>query len=279
MSSILSLKQRSVVFFWVIALSFACFPASSFAQPDRPEKLEGVGVAEHRGDQVKINDLSFWNDDGIYGPLSTHFKKDIPVLLAMVYYKCPHLCNYLLNGLMDSLKKVDWTPGKQFQLVAVSINAEETPELAREKKANYLKSYDRPGSENGWHFLTGKEDQIQALAEQIGFKYKYDETEKQYAHTAVLFVLTPDGKISNYLYGITFPTKSLKFSLIEASKGKVGSVMEQVLLFCFHFDPSTNSYTFRMWRVVQVILSLQALALGFLVYRLKRKEKVEVDVY
>jgi protein SCO1/2 len=157
----------------------------------------------------------------------------------------------------------------------VSINPNETPQLAAQKRANTIESYHRGQDtpDRGWHFLTGKEDQIQALASQVGFKYRYDESEKQYIHAAALFVLTPEGKISRYLYGISFQPKDLRFSLAEASHGKIGSVMDQVLLFCFHFDPDKNSYTFQVWKAVQMILMVQVLVLGVCLYVLWKKER------
>jgi protein SCO1/2 len=180
----------------------------------------------------------------------------------------------LLNGLTQSLKKLTWTPGDQFEVVAVSINPKEKPELAAKKKANYLRVYGRPEAAKGWHFLTSDdESQVKALASQIGFQYRYDEKEKQYAHAAVLTVLTPDARVSRYLYGVQFTSKDLRLSLLEASNGKIGNAVDQVLLFCFHFDPSKNSYSFRIWRVVQIVLGFQVLALIVGLYFLWRKER------
>ena len=247
---------------------------------DRPKELEGVGITEHLGTTVGVSNLSFKDEQGNSAPLSSYFKKNHPVILALVYYECPNLCNLLLNGLVESLNKLDWTPGDQFEVITVSINPRETPLLARQKKSNYLKIYHRPQSEKGWHFLTGEENQIQALASQLGFQYRYDPVEKQYSHTAALFILTPQGKISRYLYGISFPMKNLRLSLMEASNGAVGTVMDRVILFCFHFDPNRNSYTLKMWRIVQAVLVIQVMALAlfmFLMWKKERPKKSEVE--
>ncbi|CAM6054201.1 unnamed protein product [Sphagnum tenellum] len=158
-----------------------------------PKDLEGVGITEHLGEQLSINELLFRDDEGSPVVLGKYFKENRPVILAFVYYGCPSLCNLLLNGLEESLHKFDWTTGDQFEFVAVSMNPLETPELAAKKKANYLKRYNRPKAGQGWHFLTGEEEQIKKLASQIGFQYRYDETQKQYIHAAALYILTPQG--------------------------------------------------------------------------------------
>lgn len=253
-----------------------CLPLSSLAV-DRPPELEGVGITEHLGSSVRLDELHFVNELSEPVTLGKYFRNDKPVVLLMIYFRCPSLCNMVLNGLLDALRTFEWSIGKEFDLVAVSINPEETPELATEKKANYLKLYNstgnRPEAEKGWHFLTGQEDQIRSLASDLGFDYKYLEKEKEYAHAAAIFVLTPEGKISRYLYGVKFKTNDLRFSLMDASKNRIGTTLDQVLLFCFHFDPSKNSYTLRMWRVVQLVLFLQVTVGGALLYGLWRSDR------
>jgi protein SCO1/2 len=244
----------------------------------QPAELKDVGVTEHLGNTVSIRELHFTDEEGKQVSLSNYFKPGKPVVLAMVYYQCPNLCSLLLGGIVESFRKFDWTVGKEFEFVAVSIDPREGPKDAREKKEKYLGVYDRPESVSGWHFLTATEDQSKALAEQVGFKYHYDQATKQYAHTAVSFVLTPEGKISRYLYGISFIPKDFRFSLVEASGGKVGTVTDRILLSCFHFDPARNSYTLRMWRVVQLVMCIQVLALGGILWLLWRKEKFRKTV-
>lgn len=238
-----------------------------------PAELEGVGITEHLGSRVRIEKYSFKNDHGQSVRLADYFQEKKPVILALVYYQCPQLCNLILNGLQSAMKDMAWTAGKEFELVAVSINPTETPELASQKKKNYLKAYNRPSADQGFHFLTGDESQIKSLADEVGFHYRYEPKEKQYLHTATLFILTPEGKISRYLYGVSFTAKNLRLALTEASRGMVGTVMDRILMFCYHFDPSKNSYTFQMWRVVQIVLTIQAIALGGILYKLWRSEK------
>ena len=238
-----------------------------------PAELEGVGITEHLGSRLRIEKYSFKDDHGQSVRLADYFQEKKPVILALVYYQCPQLCNLILNGLQSAMKDMAWTAGKEFELVAVSINPTETPELASQKKKNYLKAYNRPSADQGFHFLTGDESQIKSLADEVGFHYRYEPKEKQYLHTATLFILTPEGKISRYLYGVSFTAKNLRLALTEASRGMVGTVMDRMLMFCYHFDPSKNSYTFQMWRVVQIVLTIQAIALGGILYKLWRSEK------
>ena len=265
-----TLERRRFV---MIGLIYLAFNASFSQASSTPPGLEGVGVTEHLGDQIQFQGLQFVDDTGQKVEFEDYFHKGTPVLFAMVYYGCPHLCNMVLNGLVDSLKEFDWTVGKEFSVVAVSINPEEKFELAQKKKSNYIQSYARPQSETGWHFLTGEELPIVNLANQVGFGFRYDESEKQYAHAAVIFLLTPDGKIARYLYGVKFDPSSLRLSLLEASRGKIVAAVERMLLFCFHFDPSKNSYVFKVWRVVQVVLFIQAMIVFLVIFLMWKKDR------
>jgi protein SCO1/2 len=267
-----TLKRFQTLSLTLLFTVLATLPMAARAA-DVPNALEGVGIHEHLGAAVSIRTLHFKDEKGNDVLLSDYFRKNRPVILALVYYECPNLCNLLLNGMVAMLKTLDWTVGNQFDIVTVSINPRETPVLANAKKFAYVKIYGRPESENGWHFLTAEESQVKQLANEIGFTYKYDENEKQYAHAAAAYVLTPEGTISRYLYGIKFDQKDVRLALLEASNGKIGNVAEKVLLFCFHFDPNKNSYTFRIWKVVQIILSFEAMALFLFLIYLKRREK------
>ena len=238
-----------------------------------PYELKGVGITEHLGSDVSIGDLHFKNDTGEDVALSKFFQSGRPVILALVYYECPNLCNMLLNGLTETLKNLDWTPGERFDIVAVSINPKETPELAAKKKASYLRVYDRAQGAVGWHFLTGEESQIRKLASQVGFGYHYDEREKQYAHASAIYVLTPEGKISRYLYGIEFKPKDMKLALLEASNGKIGSVVDRFVLFCYHYDPKTRSYSMVINRVMTASCTGTALFFGGYLAVFWRREK------
>jgi len=228
-----------------------------------PAELKEAGITEHLGDSVSLNELTFKNEKNQDVRLSDYFQSGRPVLLNLVYYGCPNLCSFVLDGLVQSLKKIEWIPGKEFELVTLSINPTEDSELATRKKESYLKVYGQtlatPDARNvrisqasqGWHFLTGKEDQIKKLASEVGFGYRYDETEQQYAHSAALMVLTPEGKISRYLYGIEYSAKDLRLSLVEASRGRVGTVIDRILLFCYRYDPKQRKYSVYLTRVMQ----------------------------
>lgn len=225
--------------------------ATQASEPGVPEQLRDVGITEHLGDEVGIATLTFKDEKGTPRRLGEYFQNGRPVLLALVYFECPNLCTFVLNGLVDGLKGLQWTPGREFEVVAVSIDPKEDAKLAEEKKAAYLQAYGREGSASGWHFLTGDDSQIKKLAAQVGFGYKYDAAEKQYAHSAALFVLTPAGKISRYLYGIQYRHQDLKMALLEASSGKIGTVVDRFLLFCFRYDPKSRRYSFYLTRLMQ----------------------------
>jgi protein SCO1 len=240
-----------------------------------PKEYQGVGVTEHLGEPIDLN-LDFVDDHGQPVKLGRYFETGKPVLMAMVYYTCPNLCNYHLNGLMEAMKQLKWTAGQEFQLVAVSMNHREQPDVASKKKANYVKAYGRAGTEDGWHFLTGNEQNVKKLADQLGFRFKWVADQQQYAHTSVTYVVTPGGVLSRYLYGIAPEAQTLKLSLIEASNGKIGTVLDQVLMFCFHFDPGKNKYTIYAWNVMRISGGLMVLLLCALLIPVYLKEKRKV---
>jgi len=249
----------------ILALVHLCAPTTSFANIKTapanldvgqvPKEIKGAEVTEHLGDTVSINDITLRDETGKPVKLAEFFHKGRPVLLNLGYYGCPMLCSMVLNGMTDSMKGVtEWTPGREYEILSVSIDPTEGPELAAKKKQAYLESFGRPEAASGWHFLTGTrqtEDQIRKLAGQVGFGYKYDAEQKQYAHGAVLVVLTPEGRVSRYLYGMKFFAKDLKLALLEASNGKIGNVIERILLFCYRYDPQSRKYSVYLNRVMQ----------------------------
>ena len=266
----------------VTSVSFASSSApSSTGQSSSalPENLKDVQIEDRLGNQVEIQSLQFRDETGALVPLSNYFNRGKPVVLSLVYYECPNLCTLVLSGLLETLKSFEWVPGEKFEVVSVSINPKETPELATTKKNNYLKEYGKPGAEKGWHFLTGEEGQIRSLADQVGFRYKYVEEEQQYAHGAAIFVLTPDGRLSRTLYGIQYAPKDFKLALLEASEGKIGSVVERFLLFCYSYDPVTRKYSVTLTRVMQAGGLGSTLLFGgylaFFWYRQRRPKKAE----
>ena len=227
-----------------------------------PKELQDAGIVEKLGAQVAIDDLRFTNEAGAVVPLSTYFRKGKPVVLNLVYYECPGLCSLVLNGLTQTLRELDWTPGNQFDVVTVSIDHREDAKLATTKKANYLKEYGRPEAAPGWHFLTGDEASIRALATQVGFGFKWDEKEQQYAHGAAIFALTPDARLSRILYGINYKVQDFRLSLLEASDGKIGTVIDRIILFCFRYNPMTRSYSLYLTNLMKGVSALTVLVGG-----------------
>src|SRR5262245_10487205 len=213
--------------------AFGAFSLRASAQPAgaRPPVLQDVGIDQLLNNQVPL-DLEFRDENGRAVKLAEYFK-DKPVVLSLVYYNCPRLCTQVLNGLLGAMKGLPMTPGKEFVNLTVSFDPREKPDLAAAKRAEYLARYNRPGSEAGWHFLTGDEAAIQALTKSVGFRYLWDPVTKQYAHASGIMILTPQGKVSRYFYGIEYAPRDLRFGVIDASAGKVGSLADQIILYCY----------------------------------------------
>jgi protein SCO1/2 len=245
-------------------------PAPASNPSKIPDELKGVGITEHLGDKVDAG-LVFRDETGAEVKLSTFLATGRPVLLSLVYYGCPNLCTFTLNGLVNSLKRLEWTPGKEFEVVVVSIDPRETAALAASKKSAYLANYGKPETASGWHFLTAQEDQVRRLADQVGFGYRYDSAQQQYAHSAALFVLTPEGKVSRYLYGIDYPVKDVRLALLEASSGKIGTIVDRLLLFCYRYDPQTRKYSVYLTRLMQAAAGLTVLVLGGYIATMTRR--------
>jgi protein SCO1/2 len=187
-------------------------------------------------------DLGFTDEDGKPVTLKDYFDGSAPVILTMNYSNCPMLCSLQLTALVEGLKKVDWTIGKDYRIVTVSYDPTETQELAHRTKARYMAQYARPGSEGGWHFLHGSETNVKAMARALGITYHYNEARKEYVHPATVILSTPSGKIDRYLYGLDYPEKTLRLSLVESSEGKIGTTVDQLILFCFHYDANEGRY-------------------------------------
>ncbi|ADG69799.1 electron transport protein SCO1/SenC [Planctopirus limnophila DSM 3776] len=207
----------------------------------QPKALDDVGVDEHLGDQIPL-DLNFLASNGDMLKLKEIFRGDRPVILSLNYSGCPMLCNLQLTGLMKGLSKVDWEIGNQFRVVSISIDPRESPEKAAETRQKYLQEYGRPAGVDGLFFLTGNQNAIDRITRSIGFKYHYVPDRKEYAHTAVAVLCSPEGRIVRYLYGIEQDPRTLKLSLVEASEGKVGAPFERILLYCFHYDAKAGRY-------------------------------------
>lgn len=217
----------------------------------KPKELDGVGIDEKLGITLDMA-LKFKNEKGEDVTLGQFYDGKHPVIVSLVYYSCPGLCNFHLNGLTDGLKGLDWNPGEKFQILAISFDAKENSELAANKKKSYMNIYNRPGAEAGWHFLTADQATIAALTSSVGFKFKWNEKEKEWAHASAAIVTTPKGIVSRYLGGIIFEAKDLKLALNEATNGKIGNIVDNFLLYCFHYDPQANKYSLAAFNLVRL---------------------------
>jgi protein SCO1 len=215
-----------------------------------PSGLRDVGIDQKLNAQMPLS-LLFTDEEGRRVQLKDYFGKR-PVILSFVYYDCPMLCSMVLNGLVRGLRPVGLNPGRDFEIVTVSFDPRETAPLAAAKKRVYLNSYRRPSAEQGWHFLTGDEPSIRTLTRAAGFNYHWDEASQQYAHASGIMVLTPDGRMSRYFYGIEFSGRDLRLGLIDASSGRIGTVADQVLLYCFHYDPAAGKYGVAIMNVMRL---------------------------
>lgn len=237
----------------------------------RPPGLKNVGIAQRLNQQVPL-DLAFRDETGKTVHLRDYFGK--PVILTLVYYRCPMLCGEVLSGLTNSLKILKFDIGNQFNVVTVSFNPQETPQLAASTKAGYIQRYGRPGAAAGWHFLTGSQDSISALTQAVGFQYQYDPQSSQYAHATAIMVLTPEGRVAQYYYGVEYAPRDLRLGLVQASNHKIGTVVDSVLLYCYHYDPITGKYGAVITRVLKLSGVATILVIGGLVLVLFRRGTV-----
>jgi protein SCO1/2 len=222
--------------------------------------LQNVGIDQRIGQQLPL-DLIFHDETGRNVALGSYFGSR-PVVLTFVYYQCPMLCSQVLNGVVGGLLAVKLSAGQDFEIVTVSIDPRDTPASATEKRDMYLRRYGRAGAEKGWHFLTGDEPSIQALTKAAGFRYAWDPKIQQYAHASGIMVATPDGRLSKYLYGIEYTPKDLRLALVDSSEGKLGTIVDQVMLFCYHYDPATGKYGAVVQNMLRGGAALTLLLLG-----------------
>ena len=243
------------------------------AASEKPGLLAKIGLDQKIGQTIPL-DLPFVDDAGQAVTLGKYFGGKRPVVLALVYYECPMLCTQVLNGLVTSVGVLNFQVGREFDVVAVSFNPKEGPGLAAQKKAAYVERYGRPDSADGWHFLTGTQASIDALTKAVGFRYAYDEKLDQYAHPAAITVLTSEGRVSRYLFGIEFAPRDLRLALVEAADHKIGTTLDQALLFCYHYDPETGKYGFVVMNIVRLAAILTVVALGaFILLNLRRDRR------
>jgi protein SCO1/2 len=231
--------------------------------------LEGVGIAQKLDSRIDL-DLEFTDSNGETVVLRELFRGK-PVVLSLVYFECPMLCTLELNGLLKAMRAMDLSAGKDYDVISLSFNPRETPELAARKKDEYMRQYthagfyDRERLEDGWRFLTGKEENIRALAEAVGFGYRYDEERQQYRHASGIMTLTPQGKVARYQFGVEYSPRDLKFALMEAAEERIGSPVDAVMLYCFHYDPASGKYGFVIMNAMRLAGGATLLALfGFI---------------
>jgi protein SCO1/2 len=244
--------------------------APSLANP-QAQILPQVKFKQHLDAQLPL-DRQFVDEDGKYVRLGDFFGER-PVLFVLAYYRCPMLCNQVLNGVLTSANALPFAAGDEFEIVVVSFDPTDSPAVARAKREAYTRRYHREDGRDGWHFLTGKADDIAAVADAAGFRFVYDEKTDQFAHASGIMIATPEGRLSQYFYGIDYPTRDLRLALVEASQGRIGNLVDQILLLCFHYDAITGRYGLAVMRLVQAGGILTVLCMGGFIVRSLRKER------
>jgi protein SCO1/2 len=263
---------------------FACVASCAWAQAapktqpgqapanQKPSILDHVGIDQHLNQQIPL-DLSFEDENGQPVRLRQYFGQK-PVIMTMVYYQCPMLCSEVLSGVTAAMNGISsFNVGREFNVLTVSFDPRDTPQAARQSKERYLKRYRRAGADQGWHFLVGKQEQIEPLAHALGFRYTWDPENQQYAHASGFMLLTPDGHIAQYYYGIEFVPRDLRLGLVEASKGKIGTLADEVLLFCYHYDPRQGKYGAAIFNILRISALATVLVLGGLIFLMLRRER------
>lgn len=266
---------------WLALVMWASLPVQAQNPPGQfqgsptqgsDELLSKIGIDQKLNAQIPL-DLEFLDENGWRVPLRQYFDNKKPVILTPVYFECPSLCNLVLNGVLGSVMQLKENAGKDFTVLVVSFDPRETPELALGKKQAYLNRYGRPGTEDGWHFLTGSEANIQKLMTTVGFRYAWDEKQKQFAHASGIMMLSPQGKVSSYIYGVEYPPNMVRAQLQIAAANQVGKPAEQILLYCFHYDPGTGKYSLITVRVVQICGLFTILGIGIFLFVMFRQER------
>jgi len=251
---------------------YSARPYAPRAPNGLPRALNGVGIDQKLNEQLPL-DLPLVDENGKNVKLGDYFGKK-PVVLSLVYYQCPMLCNQILNGMVTAFKVMAFKPGEEFEVVTVSFDPRETPALAAAKKStyvNYLPEARRASANAGWHFLTTDEASIKRLTETVGFRYHWDDATNQFAHASAIFVSTPQGRLARYMYGIEYAPRDLRLGLIEAADNKIGSPVDQLLLYCYHYDPATGKYGARVMRLMQLGGGVTLLGVVLMLLTLRRR--------
>lgn len=240
------------------------------------DQLKGVGIERELGASVPT-DLTFRNAAGETVRLGQYLDGETPVILNLVYHDCPMLCGLMLDGFTSSLRSLAWTPGQEFRVLTVSFNHREGPELSRTKKEAYTKRLDRPGVDAGWHFLTGSEASIRRLTDAVGFNFRWIEKKQEYAHPTTQIFLSGEGVVTRYIYGIELPSGDMRKALVEASNGTVGNAIDQAAMYCFQFDPETNTYTADAFNLMKIGSVFTVLVLGGVLFVFWRREHEDLE--
>ncbi len=272
--------NRLAAFFFImfsVTLGQAYDPAESASlNNDLPRQIKDVGITEQLGADLRKSEAQFVDEKGTSQSLGQWISPQRPTILSLVYFNCPSLCSLHLNGVLDALKQLSLVAGKDYDLLAVSFDPSETSDLAAAKKYNYQQKYNFPDNGAGIHFLTGDANSVKTLADTVGFKYKWDDKAKEWAHASAAVLLTPDGKISRYLHGVYFDSKTFRLSIVEASQGKVGSVVDSIMLFCYRYDPSGSQYALYAFNVMRAGGAIAVTILFFwlvLFWKSRKKEE------
>jgi len=264
-------------YYWVLAVVMLTMLSGTrvCAQSYTEQLQERIGIDQKLGDKIPL-DLSFVDSDGNSVRLGEYFGEK-PVILSLVYYDCPMLCTQVINSLLRAMNVLSFGAGTEFDVLTISIDPGESPELAKAKQSEYLQNYRGREGSTGWHFLTGNQEHIDQLAAAVGFRYEYDEATDQYIHASGIMVLTPDGKLARYFYGIDYPPRDLRWGLVEAADGAIGSPVDQLLLLCYSYDPMTGKYGLYIRNSLRIGGLATVLALGsFIVVMLRRERRGEL---
>ena len=256
--------KRLIIFFILLQAT------SLLAENAIPPILQSVDIEQKLNAQIPL-DTQFKDENGKPVRLSDLLNGK-PAILTLVYYECPMLCTQVLNGLVSSLRPLSFTPGKEFNIITISFDPTETNELARSKKLAYLKEYERADASKGWYFLTGDAESIGRVTKAVGFRYMYDSKIDQYAHGSGIMVLTPEGKVARYFFGIEYSTRDLRFALVEASENRIGTIADKVLLYCFHYDPSVGKYSAYAINLIRLGGIVTVLLLAGFILKMRRKD-------
>ncbi len=241
-----------------------------------PSSLGGVGLEEMLGDTIPL-ETAFLNESGQSVQLADFFDGKTPVIINFVYHNCPMLCSVVLESVTETLKLMPWVPGKEFKVLTISFSAIETPEMAAQTKERILLKLGKPEAGSGWHFLTGSEESILALTESVGFKFKWVESTQEFAHPSALIFVSGDGLVTRYLNGINYPSADVRRAIVEASEGKVGSPLDQALLYCYRYDPNSNSYVLHATNLMKIGGLFTLLMIGFGLFIFWRRERQRQD--